>query len=501
MPGRSLVVVALLALLTLTLGAQGPLQLNTVLRGQISAPSSPWVAECQAYTDAMGRDFVLLCRGDSGFSVYEITNPASPVLASSVSSTTNDLKDVTVKGNTAYLTQQGGDVLVVDLTNPYNISVVNTISVSYGHNGNAQGNLFALTGTSGSMRLYDISTPANPVFLTSYNGLGMNSTHDAEFDENGTKLYCHTFTDSTTRILDVTNPSTPVQIGQIPYGNHSGVTVHLPNGQIVHGAMREDAGGHIRFYDVTNPGSPMFLSSYQPPTSANGSIHNAVSVADRWVAIAYYNDYLRILDLQDPSNPVEVGIYDPTVTNIGSSIFNGAWSCDHVRTFANGTQRYIVTEMYSPAGCYIVDFTGAPTPQEYQTNSGFQASLNVNGVVGTQYTPAITNLGIGISGSLNLLSFNVGQQWDIGAGAAPLIPASAGALTSSDGQIVNLDLTDPTLSMWFNLLQGPSYPSTPIVTFPFSFSLATSISAQMVVVRPANSSGIALSQPVRLIGQ
>ena len=501
MPGRTLAVVALLTLLPLTAAAQAPLQLNTVLLGQITAPSSPWVAECQAYTDSMGRDFVLLCRGDSGFSVYDITNPASPILASSTPSTTNDLKDVAVKGTTAYLTQQGGDVLVVDISNPYSISVVNTISVSYGHNGNAQGDLFALTGTSGSLRLYDISTPTNPVFLTSYNSLGMNSTHDAELEENGTKLYAHTFSGNTTRILDVSNPSSPTELGQLPYGNHSGVTIQRPSGQIVHGAMREAAGGHIRFYDVTNPAAPSYLSSYQPPTAVNGSIHNAVAVDDRWVAIAYYNDYLRILDMQDPSNPVEVGIYDPTVTNVGSSIFAGAWSCDHVRTFTNGTQRYIVTEMYGPGGCYIVDFTGGQVPPQYQTNSGFQASLNVNGVVGSQYAPAITNLGIGMPGNLNMLSFNAGQAWDIGAGAAPLIPASAGALTSSDGQIVNLDLTDPTLSLWFNFLQGPVYPVAPIVSLPFSFAAATSISAQMVVVSPSNASGIALSQAVRLIVQ
>lgn len=377
---RSLVSLFAAVLFVAPLAAQAPLTLNTTLVGQISAPSSPWVAECQAYTDSMGRDFVLLCRGHTGFTVFDITNPASPVAASFIGATTSDLKDVTRKDHIAYLTQQGGDVLCVDLTDPYNATVVNVLPMSYGHNGDAMGDVLAITGTPGAMRLYDISTPNVPTFLTSYSSLGMTSTHDAELEENGTKLYSHTFADSTTRILDVTNPANPVQLGVIPYGNHSGVTIER-NGQIIHGAMREAAGGHIRFYDVTNPAAPIYLSNYQPSTAVNGSIHNAVAVDDRYIAIAYYNDYLRILDMANPSNPVEVGIFDPNPNNIGVSLFGGAWSCDHVRTFPNGTQRYIVTEMYSPAGCYIVDFTGASALNVTATTTGIgDGVFDVTGV-------------------------------------------------------------------------------------------------------------------------
>ncbi|NRA97462.1 MAG: hypothetical protein HRU14_14790 [Planctomycetes bacterium] len=147
-----------------------------------------------------------------------------------------------------------------------------------------------------------------------------------------------------------------------------------------------------------------------------------------------------------------------------------------------------------------IDIYGFTSP-EYQTNFSFAASLDVNGVQGTAYAPATVTVPIGMTATLGLVSVNVGQQWDLGSGLAPLIPASTGALISSDGQIVNLDLTDPTLSLWFNFLQGPSWGPLTSVSIPFSLSYATAVSAQMVVVDPGLMSGIALSQPVRLIVQ
>lgn len=139
-------------------------------------------------------------------------------------------------------------------------------------------------------------------------------------------------------------------------------------------------------------------------------------------------------------------------------------------------------------------------PAGYQTNS-LTAGLNIDGVIGTAYVPATTTLGIGAPGTLNLLSIAGGQQWDIGSGVAPLVATGGGAILTAGGQIVNLNLADPSFGFWFNFLQGPPYPATPLMSFPFSSPVAMSASAQMVVVNVATPSGVSLSQPVRLIVQ
>lgn len=149
---------------------------------------------------------------------------------------------------------------------------------------------------------------------------------------------------------------------------------------------------------------------------------------------------------------------------------------------------------------YVVEWP-VTLPPQYQTNFSFASSLDVNGVQGTSSVPATVTVSIGVTATLGLASVNLGQQWNLGTGSAPLISTSAGALVTSDGQIVNLDLTDPTFDLWFAFLQGPAWGPSTAVSIPFSIPSATTVSAQMIVVDPGLMSGIALSQPVRLIVQ
>ena len=134
---------------------------------------------------------------------------------------------------------------------------------------------------------------------------------------------------------------------------------------------------------------------------------------------------------------------------------------------------------------------------QYQTNSVL-ASLDVNGVAATQYAPAVVNTAVGAPNTITFFSFLQGNAWDLGYGVAPLIPRNAGALVSSDGQIVNLDLTDPTLSTWF----GATFTNSPPFqnfNMNFSFPFAVSLSGQLAVIAPNLSDGIALSQGVRIV--
>ncbi len=142
--------------------------------------------------------------------------------------------------------------------------------------------------------------------------------------------------------------------------------------------------------------------------------------------------------------------------------------------------------------------TPPPIPQ-YQTNSVL-ASLDVNTVSGTQFTPASVTTTVGAPNTITFFSFLQGNAWDLGYGVAPLIPRNAGALLSADGQIVNLDLTDPNAGTWFNVMQT-SPPFQNLTLTNFVFPVPQGVSAQMIIVSPATLSGISLSQAVRLVVQ
>ena len=183
------------------------------------------------------------------------------------------------------------------------------------------------------------------------------------------------------------------------------------------------------------------------------------------------------------------------VTLSGHSVTGIFLATSASETFCNGPQQGSSYNLIN-----MIQVRDVSAPPEYQVN-GASAGLDINGVQGTSQAAAAVSIPIGASAALNLASQNVGQQWDLGAGAAPLIPASAGGLVSSDGQVVNLDLADPTLGLWFNFLQGPAWGPATTVALPFSFSFPSSLSAQMIVLAPGMPSGIALSQPVRLTVQ
>lgn len=139
-------------------------------------------------------------------------------------------------------------------------------------------------------------------------------------------------------------------------------------------------------------------------------------------------------------------------------------------------------------------FKGGP---EYQVNQP-GASFDIDGIMGTSSAFAMVTLAVSQQGIASLTSTATGMPWDIATATAPPIPASAGAVTTSDGQLLNIDTTDPTFSLLWS-----GFQSTPFSNFsaPVSFPQALTQSFQMGVLDPASPSGIWLSQPVRLTVQ
>ena len=143
---RCLVPVLLAAFLLGGLAAQPPIVLNTTVRS-FTLTSVP-VADVWTYIDPIGREFALVCGRNSGFEVYDVTNPDAPVFAESIPTTGSDLKDVKVAGNDAYICQEAGDALIVDLADAYNISVVGTVPGIGAHNGEVGNGLWVFASVS-----------------------------------------------------------------------------------------------------------------------------------------------------------------------------------------------------------------------------------------------------------------------------------------------------------------------------------------------------------------
>jgi len=136
-----------------------------------------------------------------------------------------------------------------------------------------------------------------------------------------------------------------------------------------------------------------------------------------------------------------------------------------------------------------------PNLPEWQINQP-GASLTILGQTNGGFcAPAMNMATSGVTFQLVFGSTNVGSPWDVGTTVGPLFPASGGGAFTPGGQVVNLNLGDPTLSFFFSQFQSP-----PFVAYSQGVNIPASalIRAQMAVVDPAMASGYSLSQGIEL---
>lgn len=134
-------------------------------------------------------------------------------------------------------------------------------------------------------------------------------------------------------------------------------------------------------------------------------------------------------------------------------------------------------------GCYFT-----PAGAQYQINQT-GSSLDVNGVQGGSFNPAVSTACVG--GSINLNSSGTGN-YEIGIALTAAV--GGGVFTTAGGQVVNLDLTHPSLFY----LNGGAVMST--IPHPGSFTLPIVIpttltgSGQQLCTDPGHPDGFQLSQ-------
>ncbi len=103
------------------------------------------------------------------------------------------------------------------------------------------------------------------------------------------------------RIIDITNPPTPVEAGY--FGNPAELTQVVRSGNYLFVAAGP-AG--LLILDLSNPTAPSQLGSLDPDYSVN-----ALTVSGNYAYLAADNGNLTVIDITDPTNPHEVALYNP----------------------------------------------------------------------------------------------------------------------------------------------------------------------------------------------
>ena len=314
-----------------------------------------------------------------GLALYDVTDPASPVLLSTHDSGagTQGIHEVDV------VARADGTLLVAA-----------TALQSLPHTG----------GDAGDLRIIDITDPAAPAEIADwdlrrdaepevvevilaelYDELEAH-THSAVWSEDGNSLWVANW-DAGGALLDTTDPTAPAITTTFGYspgtaGNAHSVTIDTTAGLLVLSDQdlinadferhRPGWGGQ-RLFDISDPAAIRQVGAYfterAAPNSNGGAIHvdgrysaHNAQIVDGIEYVAWYSDGIRILDLTDPTEPGELGWFIPPVrvdpqgywdAPDGTTAFAMVWGV-HV---ADGL--VYVSDMHS--GLWIIRYS-PPTP-------------------------------------------------------------------------------------------------------------------------------------------
>ena len=239
---------------------------------------------------------------------------------------------------------------------------------------------YVTTETPGSLRIVDISDPAQPTQVGFYttsgsvygaavagdyayladvaSGLRVVSITDPKaptetgFYEIPGPVYGVAVADNYAyvaagerglRIIDVSDPARPTEVGYYDVGGHTlGIAVAGTHAYVAHSSG-------LRILDVSSPASPSEVGYQGTPTSAR-----RVEVADEYAYVVAGSSGLHLFDVSDPENPTRVGGYDTPGHAAGVAV-SGVYA--YVADWDQGVR---ILDVSAPASPIEVSFYDAP---------------------------------------------------------------------------------------------------------------------------------------------
>ncbi|HED66889.1 MAG TPA: hypothetical protein ENJ09_15205 [Planctomycetes bacterium] len=314
---------------------------------------------------------------------------------------------------------------IYDVTNPNSPSLLTTVSVasmSTSHNTSYRADGWIATCNSFESRIalvdlssYDPSSPPATITSADYvlSGLGSGFVHDIQLTDN----YLFVSEWDSLQVWDVSNlaSSAPTYLGEVRgFSNHA--VWSTPDGRYI-ASIDERSGGALRLWKFTDNGSSITidsLDSVTPPSSglnAAYSYHNPVFFGDRLYASSY-NAGTIVYQIDRTTDTFEkVASYDTSTTS--PTGFDGCWG---VYPYL-GEDRVLLSDLEN--GLYVIDFsavefvfpTARPTTvapfqaTTVQVNIGTRGAKVLDGATPTLHasidggaftTSALVNLGGGI---------------------------------------------------------------------------------------------------------
>ncbi|MCD6285971.1 MAG: hypothetical protein J7M39_08675, partial [Anaerolineae bacterium] len=335
-------------------------------------------------------DLLYVAAGDK-LVILDVAGPARASLTEprevGVLAVPTGARDVTVVGDYAYVAARTGGLLVVDVADPANPTLVaTTTGILHALAVDVAGDYAYVADRGPYMRIVDVSDPLSPTLVGSYRP-GISGWYIVDVTVSGTVAYAGY--SSELFIVDVTTPTQPVEISRYPTRAYDTEVV----GTMAYVAAGSDG---FRLIDVSEPATPTLVSTYDTPYSVFAS---ALSGTVAYVADGATG--LLSIDITEPMTPTEVGRQDtPGVAQDVALSGPYAFVADSAR------------------GVRILDVGNATAPREVSAYDLPSASRSVavsgtHAFVGEYYYSAGASESLGVLRAIDLSSPAMLTQTDV----------------------------------------------------------------------------------------
>ena len=307
-------------------------------------------------------DFVYIADNAGGLQIINASDKSNPFKISEFKSGRN-IRDVKLFGNYAFLAN-GWGMAIIDITDPYQPTFINSYILPTSSNFIAVDQLFAyVLSFWNDLYIYDCSDPYNPEVIS---GIPTPGYSDDLFVSD-TLLFIADDA-SGTQIYNVSWPRQPEFISNIPTAWYSVGVSSIDTFLYV-----VEIWDGLQTYNIADPSSPQLLSVYDTPGTAW-----KVDIQENHAYIVDSDFGLFGADLSNPANPEEAGSF-----RSGSPIWDMVKIGDYVYMIDNGLKILNVADPLHPQIVTQYDPGGWQTHHSLEVNNGTAYSvISVNGDIG-----------------------------------------------------------------------------------------------------------------------
>ncbi|MFI5777474.1 hypothetical protein [Nocardia sp. NPDC051570] len=249
-----------------------------------------------------GRTLAVLQQSPSELQFYDISNPFSPQLTTTIPLASRFALNAVFSPNSPTLVSNEDEHSlrvwnISDLRHPIAASAPIVVSTGWiaSMRYSPDGKLLATAESTGSIKLWDMSNPAQPRRVGADIHAGTGSVSSIALSPDG-RMLAAAGEDKLIRLWDISKPAEPSQIGSPLVGHNSGVHSldFSPDGKTLASGAYD---GEVRLWDISDPAhprSPIELS-VMPSTAAKRKVK--FDGTGEYLVVSGYNQGLLMWDL------------------------------------------------------------------------------------------------------------------------------------------------------------------------------------------------------------